>query len=199
VNVKRPDEFGRHQLHLVSHLRKLARPMLGSAAGFHPDRAGCTVREVLKKLRSFDRPVHDLASFLIHVVHLKHAFGDIDPYWRKLHVGRSGCLSRPTWSSIWTSKSVFTGPSLSDILKIVGAQGDAMELSTLDDYTIAIPLADAARYGVILAYSMNGKRLPISDFGPLFLIYPRDAHRDELSSAVATARFVWQINSLVVK
>ncbi len=104
-----------------------------------------------------------------------------------------------TTATTWTKRSVFTGPSLADILKTVGAQGQSVELHSFDDYTYTIPVTDADRYGVILAYSMNGKRLELSDFGPLFLIYPRDQYPDELSSADATAKFVWQIKSLVIK
>ena len=96
-------------------------------------------------------------------------------------------------------RNIVVGPSLADILKIVGARGQMVELHSFDDYTYAIPATDADRYGVILAYSMNGKRLQMSDFGPLFLIYPRDQYPDELSTAGATAKFVWQIKSLVIK
>ena len=78
-------------------------------------------------------------------------------------------------STTWTPRSTFTGPLLADILKTVGAYGSAVEIHTLDDYTYTIPVSDCDRYGVVVAYSMNGQRLKISDFGPLFLIYPRDA------------------------
>jgi hypothetical protein len=102
-------------------------------------------------------------------------------------------------STTWTAKSTFTGPLLSDILKTVGAYGDAIEVHTLDDYTYTVPVSDANRYGVIVAYSMNGKRLQVSDFGPLFLIYPRDQFPGELAGASADAKFVWQIKALIVK
>jgi hypothetical protein len=57
------------------HLPLPTHPRVGRA---HFIQAWCTVRKVLKKLCSFDRPVHDLASFLINVVHLKHAVENID-------------------------------------------------------------------------------------------------------------------------
>ncbi len=74
-----------------------------------------------------------------------------------------------------------------------------MELRTLDDYTVSVTVADARRYGAILAYSMNGKRLEVRDFGPLFLIYPRDAYPSELTGALADAKFVWQVKALILK
>nr|WP_240702076.1 molybdopterin-dependent oxidoreductase [Trinickia terrae] len=119
------------------------------------------------------------------------------------HFGEEQLLNLPAHSistgTPWTKKSVFTGPSLADILKTVGARGQSVEVHSFDDYTYTVPASDADRYGVILAYSMNGKRLQVSDFGPLFLIYPRDQYPDELSTAGATAKFVWQIKSLVIK
>jgi hypothetical protein len=102
-------------------------------------------------------------------------------------------------STTWTAKSTFTGPLLADILKTVGAYGDEVEIHTLDDYTYTVPVSDTSRYGVIVAYSMNGKRLQVSDFGPLFLIYPRDQYPGELAGASADAKFVWQIKALIVK
>nr|WP_259295214.1 molybdopterin-dependent oxidoreductase [Paraburkholderia sp. DHOC27] len=104
-----------------------------------------------------------------------------------------------TTSTRWTARATFTGPLLSDVLRQAGAHGTQIEVQTLDDYTETIPLADCDRYGVVVAYSMNGKRLEISDFGPLFLIYPRDAFPTELSGPATDAKFVWQIKSLIVK
>ena len=104
-----------------------------------------------------------------------------------------------TTATTWTPRSTFTGPLLADILKTVGAYGDAVEIHTLDDYTYTIPVSDGDRYGVVVAYGMNGRRLQISDFGPLFLIYPRDAFPDELAGASGDSKFVWQIKALIVK
>jgi hypothetical protein len=104
-----------------------------------------------------------------------------------------------TTATAWTPKSAFAGPSLADILRTVGAQGDAVEVRAFDDFNVTIPIAEAEHYGVILACSMNGKRLQMTDFGPLFLIYPRDQYPEELSGAAATNKFVWQVRSLVVK
>jgi len=63
-----------------------------TAARFHSDEAGSTVREELKELRPFDRLVHNFARFLIDVVHLENQFCNVNSNWRKLHFGLSGCL-----------------------------------------------------------------------------------------------------------
>ena len=119
------------------------------------------------------------------------------------HFSEAQILALPSHSistsTTWTPKSTFTGPLLADILKTVGAYGDQVEIHTLDDYTYTIPVSDTSRYGVIVAYSMNGQRLQVSDFGPLFLIYPRDEFPAELAGASADSKFVWQIKALIVK
>ncbi|TDV07838.1 molybdopterin-dependent oxidoreductase [Paraburkholderia caballeronis] len=101
-------------------------------------------------------------------------------------------------STTWTPRSTFEGPLLSDVLKTVGAYGKRVEIHTLDDYTCIVPVSDADRYGVLLAYRMNGRGLEVSDFGPLFLIYPRDDYPQELEGAAGDAKFAWQITSLTV-
>jgi hypothetical protein len=120
---------------------------------------------------------------------------------RLFHFSETDILALPahsiSTSTSWTPKSTFTGPLLADILKTVGAYGENIEVHTYDDYTYTV--SDTGRYGVIVAYSMNGRRLKISDFGPLFLIYPRDAYPAELTGAAAAAKFVWQIKALIIK
>ncbi|MGF6506867.1 molybdopterin-dependent oxidoreductase [Paraburkholderia sp. 32] len=126
-----------------------------------------------------------------------------DAAHRSYHFNEAQLLALPvhtiTTSTTWTPRSTFTGPRLADILKAVGAYGTQIELHTFDDYTYTVPVSDCERYGVIVAYSMNGQRLKLSDFGPLFLIYPRDAFPDELTGAVGDSKFVWQIKALIVK
>lgn len=119
------------------------------------------------------------------------------------HFSEAQLLALPahsiTTATTWTPRSTFTGPLLSDVLKAVGAYGSQIEIHTLDDYTCVVPFADAARYGVVVAYAMNGQRLKVSDFGPLFLIYPRDQHPLELDGPAGDAKFAWQIKSMTIK
>jgi hypothetical protein len=126
-----------------------------------------------------------------------------DASHRSYHFTEAQLLALPvhsiTTSTTWTPRSTFTGPLLADILKTVGAYGTEVEFHTLDDYTYTVPVSDCARYGVVVAYSMNGQRLKISDFGPLFLIYPRDAFPDEITGASGDSKFVWQIKALIIK
>jgi hypothetical protein len=119
------------------------------------------------------------------------------------HISEAELMKLPvhtiTTSTTWTPKATFAGPLLGDVLKLVDARADRVELHTIDDYSYTVSASEAERYGAILAYSMNGARLKVSNFGPLFLIYPRDAYPSELSGSAAEAKFVWQIKALVVK
>lgn len=119
------------------------------------------------------------------------------------HVSEAELLKLPvhtiTTSTSWTPKSTFSGPLLGDVLKLVDARADNIELRTIDDYSYTVSAREAEHYGAILAYSMNGVRLTVSNFGPLFLIYPRDAYPSELTGSAADAKFVWQIKGMVVK
>jgi hypothetical protein len=119
------------------------------------------------------------------------------------HFSEAQLLALPvhaiTTATTWTPRSTFTGPLLSDVLKAVGAYGSQIEIHTLDDYTCVVPVADADRYGVVVAYAMDGKRLKVSNFGPLFLIYPRDQYPMELDGAAGDAKFAWQIKSMTIK
>ncbi|UXU89830.1 molybdopterin-dependent oxidoreductase [Burkholderia sp. S-53] len=102
-------------------------------------------------------------------------------------------------STSWTPKATFTGPRLSDVLKIVGAHGTQIEFRCIDEYTFTIPVSDANRYGVILARTMNGRVLGNDNYGPLWIMYPRDQYPDELKTPLGEAKFAWQIIGLTVK
>ncbi|MDN7675204.1 molybdopterin-dependent oxidoreductase [Burkholderia oklahomensis] len=104
-----------------------------------------------------------------------------------------------TTSTSWTPKATFTGPRLSDILRVVGATGTQIEFHCIDEYTFTIPASDADKYGVILARTMNGKVLDNNNYGPLWIMYPRDQFPDELKTPISEAKFAWQIIGLTVK
>lgn len=119
------------------------------------------------------------------------------------HLSDSDILSMPqyiiTTSTSWTAKSVFKGVRLADVLDRVGAYGQKIRTTTYDGYAYTIPRQDTQKYGVILAYERDGKRLTLRDFGPLFVIYPRDAYRAELTNSETESKFVWQVKSLEIQ
>lgn len=92
----------------------------------------------------------------------------------------------------------FTGPLLRDVLAAAGASGTQLQLSSLNDYRVTMPVDDALRFDVILARLVDGQPMAVRDKGPLFVIYPFDSHA-ELRSVVYYSRCAWQLRSIEVQ
>jgi hypothetical protein len=108
-------------------------------------------------------------------------------------------VSSITTKTSWTPQKKFEGVSVADILNTVGAKGTTMTFYALNDYYIDVPMSDVKKYNMVLAYKMGGEMLKIRNFGPLFLVYPRDAGGTELNSPLYNSRFIWQINRIEIK
>jgi hypothetical protein len=108
-----------------------------------------------------------------------------------------GLTSFVTGSEVSEEPQLFEGVPLRAVLEKVGAQGRSMKASALNDYEIAIPFDDL-RYDPILAMTVEGKALTVRDKGPLWIVYPRDAH-EVLHDVQYYARSVWQLNKLHVE
>ena len=65
----------------------------------------------------------------------------------------------------------FTGVLLRDFLDQMGATGDVITATALNDYTVDIPRSDAENFDVIVGYSMNGMKLDRADKGPLWIVW----------------------------
>ncbi len=97
-----------------------------------------------------------------------------------------------------TGVQVFEGVLLRDVLRRVGASGDMLAAFALDGYTVEIPVADVAKYDVLLAMTWNGETMTVRRKGPLWVIYPVDRHK-ELRSESYSNRTIWQLKRLVVR
>jgi hypothetical protein len=51
---------------------------------------------------------------------------------------------------------------------------------------------------VILALSMDGRELSLRDKGPIWIVYPRDDHK-ELHDPVFNSRWIWQLDRLELR
>lgn len=92
----------------------------------------------------------------------------------------------------------FEGVRLSDLLAHLGAEGKTLKATALNDYKVEVPLADAERFGVLVAMRIDGEPMTVRDKGPLWLIYPLD----DLPAAerpLAQTRMIWQLRSLRVE
>jgi hypothetical protein len=99
----------------------------------------------------------------------------------------------------WDDGTVeFEGVRMDKLMEYVGAEGDQVQAIALNDYSIEIPVADFAEHGPILALKRNGEYMPVSDKGPLFIVYPFDSDA-ELQSQTYYGRSVWQVAKLIVE
>lgn len=86
----------------------------------------------------------------------------------------------------------FEGPLLRDLLGAVGARAERIQVQALNAFEAEIPLSDLLDYDVILAVKLDGEPIRIREFGPLFVLYPFDAHPELLNEAVRF-RSVWHV------
>ena len=107
--------------------------------------------------------------------------------------------STVTTSTAWTPKSDFAGPLLSKVLTEVDAKGTKLRLIALDNFSVEVDAGYLEKYGTILAVSMNGVRLTIRDFGPVFVMFPRDSFKEQLDTPAATSYLVWQLCGIEVE
>lgn len=110
-------------------------------------------------------------------------------------LGLSHFITATPWDQ---GKVTYEGVHLDTLLRRVGAHGTQLTAIALDDYVVDLPISDFAKYGTLLATRRNGKYMPVSDKGPLFIVYPFDDNTD-LQQAIYYSRCVWQISQFVVK
>ena len=92
----------------------------------------------------------------------------------------------------------FEGVPLAALMAHVGASGETAYVAALNNYGTEIPIADFAAHGVILASRKDGAAMPISEKGPLFVIYPFDAE-PELNSELYYSRSAWQVRQITIE
>lgn len=103
-----------------------------------------------------------------------------------------------THTSVTDGVKRFEGFLLRDLLTGLGASGNVIRASAINDYIVEIPISDLERFDVIVAHSMDGEPLSPHDKGPLWMVYPRDQH-PELQDIRYDYRWVWQLNVLDVQ
>ncbi|MBP2299672.1 molybdopterin-dependent oxidoreductase [Azospirillum picis] len=92
----------------------------------------------------------------------------------------------------------FTGPSLAELLRKVGATGSELAVTALNDYSVRLPASDAAESGPILATRIDGQPIAVRAKGPIFIIYPFDA-KPQLRIETIYNRSVWQVKQIDVQ
>lgn len=102
-------------------------------------------------------------------------------------------------TTIWTDGvQSFTGVPLVTLLSELGAEGETLRATALNDYAIEIPVSDAVEGGPIIAYRQNGSPMSVREKGPLWVVYPYDSASAYQSEQIY-ARSIWQLVSIEVQ
>lgn len=83
------------------------------------------------------------------------------------------CMGNPPGGD-QIGNATWRGVRLADLLARTGVRPEATHLcfEAVDGYTLGLPLVEAAGAGILLAYEMNGGRLPRDHGHPLRAVYP---------------------------
>ncbi|MCU9950164.1 oxidoreductase [Pseudomonas solani] len=73
-----------------------------------------------------------------------------------------------------------------------------LHLRALNDYSVVIPASDIERYQPVIAYSRDGQPMAVEAYGPLFLMYPFNAHA-ELRVQKYYNRAIWQLSDIYIE
>lgn len=105
------------------------------------------------------------------------------------------------WETITThtpfleGEQEFTGTLMSDLLAHLGIETGTLTAIALNEYSVEIPVSDAAEHSVLVALEHNGKKMRIRDRGPIWIIYPMEGTTPLAMDS--ERRMVWQLKKLV--
>lgn len=107
-------------------------------------------------------------------------------------------VSEFSTSTQWTEEGahVFAGISLKDFIDRFDVTEGVIHAIAINDYSIEIPVSDAVDGGPIIAYTLDGESMSVREKGPLWVIYPFDAHK-EYQSETYYSRSIWQLDRAI--
>ncbi len=107
-------------------------------------------------------------------------------------------LSTLVTETPWDNSSVrFQGVLAKKLMDAVGARGDSIKATALNDYSVRIPVSDFTDHPTLLATHKQGKRMRLRDKGPLWIIYSA-TDRPDGPNLLFEHRMVWQLDSLEI-
>lgn len=92
----------------------------------------------------------------------------------------------------------FEGVPMQRLMEHVDASGKMAAVLALNNYRTEIPLSDFSAYPVILAIKKDGAYMPVTDKGPLFIVYPYDSS-EKLKSELYYSRSAWQVRKITIE
>jgi hypothetical protein len=66
------------------------------------------------------------------------------------------------------------GPLLTTVLQACGATGGKLAMRAVDGYAPTLTVADARKYGYIVATHLDGRPMPLGGLGPLWAVFEPD-------------------------
>lgn len=100
--------------------------------------------------------------------------------------------------TIWTEgEHRFSGVPLKTLLDHLGAQGQMIIATAINDYSVEIPVASLSDTPIV-ADQMDGSDMSVRGKGPLWIVYPYDSD-EEFRTEVIYSRSIWQLDRLEVK
>jgi hypothetical protein len=99
-------------------------------------------------------------------------------------------------STIWTEgETSFDGVPLSVLLEWIGAEGETVRATAINDYAVEIPVDSISALAPIVAYEMDGAAMSRRQKGPLWIVYPYDSDT-KYQTEVIYSRSIWQLDRL---
>lgn len=92
----------------------------------------------------------------------------------------------------------FRGVRLVNLLQAVKARGTSVVLTALNEYSITLDLPRYLPYQPLIAYQHNGAEMPVSEKGPLWLVFPQDDN-PAIDRADVHDLWVWQLYRITVR
>lgn len=95
---------------------------------------------------------------------------------------------------------VYSGPLLSQVLKVAGAASDAtiLTLWALDDYSTDMKIVDAERWPVLIATQADGAYIPLDQNGTLISVFPFNDF-PEIDHITYDNQWLWALARITVK
>jgi hypothetical protein len=109
-------------------------------------------------------------------------------------------LSEFTVDDPYLKRSVtYQGVLLKRLLDVARVSQDATTLHTvaLNDYATDVPIEPLGKWPVMLATKRDGQRMPVSDKGPIEIVFPYNSFK--IDPTVYDPMWVWQLRSIEVR
>ncbi|WP_062016173.1 hypothetical protein [Aureimonas sp. AU4] len=100
-------------------------------------------------------------------------------------------------TTLWHKEATeFSGVSARDLFSAVNLRANRLRLVALNDYVVDADADELVEGDGLFATRQDGVLMPVSDKGPIFLLFPFD-EREELRHQTYYSRAVWQLCEVV--